>query len=283
MTSALKWAGFGVLAVAMFLAAALMASETTSLGNRYWVRYTAWLDRSLRALFLSASGRTVAKAQVAGIVLFALFGFATGMMLSFVPIAAIAFAPYGWIRLQQKKRLEAAEAQLPGFLQLLANALRATPNLGSALGAICENLEAPLKEEVDLALKQCKVGSPLEQALLALAARLGSRPMDAAISTLLVGREIGGDLPKILDATAGSLRELFRLECVVRTKTADGRNQLLLVGGMPFIMVIGISIFKPDYFDPLVGQVAGYAVIVVVSGMWLASIALARKVLGVTV
>ena len=44
------------------------------------------------------------------------------------------------------------------------------------------------------------------------------------------GRQVGGNLPKVLETTAHTLREMKRLEGVIRTKTADGRMQLWVIG-----------------------------------------------------
>jgi hypothetical protein len=80
-----------------------------------------------------------------------------------------------------------------------------------------------MRQEVDLALKEMKVGSTLDQALLHMAARVGSRQLDSALSSILIGRQVGGNLPRVLETTAGTLREMRRLEGVVRTKTAGAR------------------------------------------------------------
>ena len=83
-------------------------------------------------------------------------------------------------------------------------------------------MPSPLKEEVELATKEMRVGSSLDQALLNMAGRVGSRQLDSALSAVLIGRQIGGDLPHILETTASTLREMARLEAVVRIQ--DGRG-----------------------------------------------------------
>jgi tight adherence protein B len=98
---------------------------------------------------------------------------------------------------------------------------------------------------------------------------------------VLIGRQVGGNLPKILETTAMTLREMRRLEGVIRTKTAEGRMQIWVIGFMPFVFMVVLNSFWPGYFDVLTKSVAGYVIIISVSGLWVSSLVTARKVLAV--
>jgi tight adherence protein B len=141
----------------------------------------------------------------------------------------------------------------------------------------------PLKQEVELSLKEMKVGSSLDQALLHMAARVGSRQLDSALSAILIGRQVGGNLPKVLETTASNLREMQRLDGVIRTKTADGKVQLWVIGAMPFGMLMGMNAMWPGYFDPLKHSFTGYVIIGLAGASWIAALLLARKVLAVDI
>jgi tight adherence protein B len=134
-----------------------------------------------------------------------------------------------------------------------------------------------------LAIKEMKVGSSLDQALLHMAARIGSRQVDSALSAILIGRQVGGNLPKVLENTAISLREMRRLEGVIRTKTADGRFQLWVIGAMPMVFIAVLSILMPGFFAPLGQPVAGWVIAGLVVVCWCGSIFTATKVLAVDI
>ncbi len=280
---AMKWGGIALTGFGLFLASWGISSDAESLGSRYWVRYTSHLDRSLRAMFIFTPGRKIASYQLLVAVLFTAFALLAGNQGFYFFAAGALFGPHYWIKAKQKKRVETAEEQLPGFLQIFANALRASPNIGSALHSIVGSLEAPLKDEVALALKELKVGAPLDQALLHIATRLKSRPIDSAISAILIGRQVGGDLPKILDTTAHSLREIFRLEGVVKSKTADAKNQLIMLSLMPPVLVMFFSTMMPGFFDPLTQDIKGYLIAVGAAVAWVIALVWARKILAVDV
>ncbi|MBX3252394.1 MAG: type II secretion system F family protein, partial [Myxococcales bacterium] len=111
----------------------------------------------------------------------------------------------------------------------------------------------------------------------------GSRQLDSALSSILIGRQVGGNLPKVLETTAGTLREMRRLEGVVRTKTAEGKAQLWVIALMPFGLLLGLNVLWPGYFDPLTKSLVGYLIIIGCTSCWVASIVLARKVLNVDI
>jgi tight adherence protein B len=280
-TRQLKWASLGVTAFALFVGTWAAAADQSGPIYRYSARYTASLERKLRPMFIFTPGRIIAYGQCAAV--FALLAVHVLLTLDFwyLGLVLIAIGPTAYIEYMRRKRVEKLEGQLDNFILALANALKTTPSIGSAFNSVAAVISDPMRQEVDLALKEMKVGSTLDQALLHMAARVGSRQLDSALSAILIGRQVGGNLPRVLETTAGTLREMRRLEGVVKTKTAEGKAQLWVIGLMPFGLLFGLSALWPGYFLPLTTTVAGYVVIIVCSSLWLASLILARKVLSV--
>jgi tight adherence protein B len=141
----------------------------------------------------------------------------------------------------------------------------------------------PIKQEVELVIKEMRVGSTLDHALLLMANRVGSRVLDTALSSVLVGQKVGGNLPKILETMANSLREMKRLDGVVRTKTAEGKMQLWVLAIFPFAIVFMIGYVSPGYFDPLTSTITGYVCATLAAVFWIASLVVARKILTVDI
>ena len=50
--------------------------------------------------------------------------------------------------------------------------------------------------------------TPMDEALREFSTRCQSRNVDAIVTALTVGRQTGGELPKVLETTAGVLREM---------------------------------------------------------------------------
>lgn len=280
---ALRWGSVAVIGFAMFLATAQMVSDETGLPYRYWARYVAALERKMRTMFIFTPGRVIAIGQlVALFVVFAAF-LLFDLPLWWVFMLLILVAPMAYLESERRKRVVLLEDQLDNFILALANALKATPSIAAAFQSVVAIVDDPTKKEVDLAIKEMKVGSSLDQALLHMASRVGSRQLDSALSSILIGRQVGGNLPKVLETTAHTLREMKRLEGVIRTKTADGRMQMWVIGAMPAVFLIGMNFMWPGYFAPLTESITGYMIIGVVSVFWVTALVLARKVLQVDI
>lgn len=279
----LKWGGLGVFFVGLFLLTWLVTRDIEGLPYRYWTRYTVYLERQMARLFIWKPGAPIAIGQ-----LIAMFLVITGALLLDLPywyvvVVLIALAPAAYIERLRRERVAQIEVQLDGFILAMANALKATPSIGDAFISVQQLVRPPLQQEITLALKEMRVGSSLDQALLLMAARIGSRQVDSALSALLIGRQVGGNLPKILDATSASLREMSRLEAMVKAKTAEGKAQLGVLSVFPVFLVLAFNTLKQGYFDPLTESVTGYALITIAAICWLASLILARKIVSVDI
>jgi tight adherence protein B len=277
---ALKWAAFGLLVGGIF-ATAWFTLKVDSLPYRLWARYVNYLEADLQLMFHPTRGRSIALGQLG--VLAAIVGANAIVTIPFsAEIALLAcIAPPLWIRRMKAKRLEAIEQQLNTFTVTLANALKTTPSVGDALRITGDLLSKPFQDDVQLAVKSMRFGASVEQALTLTASRLGSPDVDTVFSALLIGRNIGGDLPTILDTTAASLREMTRLQQVLRTKTAEGRSQVWVLAMFPFGLMFAMSQLQPGFYDVLTRSATGYVLAVIAGLCWAGSILIGRKIMAI--
>jgi tight adherence protein B len=180
---------------------------------------------------------------------------------------------------KRKQRVARIEAKLDVFVVALANALRATPSPGRALAMVHAITPEPLDREIELVLREMRVGSTLEQALGNLSARVRSFQLDAALSGLLIGRQTGGNVPQILDGAAETLREMARLSGVLRAKTADGRAQANVLAVFPALLIFAFDWASPGYFSPLTESASGLMITLIAVCMWLGSVLMVRRIM----
>jgi tight adherence protein B len=279
----LGYAGVALLGAALLLAVYAVAGNPNSLPYRYWSKYVAYLERKLRNMFLFTSGNLIARIQLGAIAFAVGVALYTGLSTVYLFVPAIAVAPALYIERLRQNRLKAIEAKMDGFILTLANALKSTPSIGNALAYSQPLLSAPLDEEVALALKEMRVGNTVDQALLNMSSRIQSVELDATLSSILIGRQVGGNLTSILETTAATLREIARLQGVVRAKTAEGRAQLGVLAVFPALMLVLFDTVSPGYFTPLTESAIGYIILSIAGVLWIASLVVARKVLAVDV
>jgi tight adherence protein B len=249
--------------------------------RKVYDNHAASLDRKCRLLYSPYNGRDVARYEilVAGffILLAAFLEDPTLLPISIL----VVLLPNVWLGTLVAKRRTQLDEQLDGFLVTLANALRASPALGDAMLTTAGLMRPPIRQDLDFLLKEQKLGTALDAALANMASRVDSRSFNAALLTILVGRQTGGDLPDILDRAAASLREMARLEGVVRSKTAEGRFQAYVLAAIPFVIVLALRYVDPNWLKPLAETFLGHILMVVAATLWVGAILLARKILDV--
>lgn len=275
-----KWGGVAALGLGGFGLLLGIATETEGPGGKYLQAYLAYLDSRLRSMFIVMNPSHIVVGQLGGIFLLVALCFLLGFPTSVAVVVAVlgAVGPYAYIERMKKTRVVMIEAQVESLLVGLANALKTTPSIGAAFQSVIEILPAPMSQEIELMMKEVKVGSTLEEGLLGMARRIGSPLLDNALSSILIGRQVGGNLPKILERTAETLREMNRLDGMLRTKTAEGKFQLYFIAVMPLGLLLGFSVMWEGYFAPLQSGI-GLIVSTVAILCWGAGIILARRIL----
>lgn len=277
----LKYAGNLLLVLGMALAARATFSGAGPV-NRHYRRYTARLDRSLHLLFLPGKGTRIATLQLIGIALCTVAGIWIDPLCHLGSIVC-ALGPALHLARKRKQHIRSLEGQTDTLLVGLANSLKTVPSPAAALSQTVMVLPSPMRLEIDRLLREMRVGGTLEQSLLNMSARLKSPDLDAALSAMLIGVQVGGNLAQVLESTSETLREMSRLEGVVRSKTAEGRAQLWVLGLFPVAICLALRLVDPDYFLPLQTTTVGSIVTSVALVLWLTALLVARKIMQVDV
>lgn len=271
----------------LFLGSALLAGASFvaagSVIQIYWLRYTMYLDGLLRHLPTRVTGGRLAALQLAGVFI----GSLISVFLSPSPwlIAALlalpVLLPLLAIQRMNRERSHAIDLAMPDFMLALANALRVTPSIGRALQQTSEVQTGPIGEELKLSVQELRIGTGVEQALYNMAARMKSVYADSAFTGVLIGRQVGGNVPEILENTAQTIRELERLHGVLRTKTAEAKGQIYVMAAAPPVVGVIYEFLNPGHFDPFFTSRLGIALFCLGAGLWLGGALIARSMLKV--
>jgi tight adherence protein B len=273
--------GSGLVAAAVLV----FATTGTSRGafHVWWGRYLAYLLRRLRRLHVFAPPSRIANIQLALVFVVLLLAVARVCSYWYVLVPLIAVLPAVIIEKRVRERTALLDMQSEAFCLALANALKSNASVGGAFDTAVGLMDGPAHQELALALKETRMGSSLAEALEAVGPRTGSRKLGIVISAVLIGRQVGGNLPKVLDTTATTLREMERLEGVVRQKTADGKMQMWALSLAPVAICAAIHKLEPNYFAPLTSTVVGYLTIAVSAALYVSGLILTRKFLQVDI
>ncbi|MBQ4440121.1 MAG: type II secretion system F family protein [Kiritimatiellae bacterium] len=163
--------------------------------------------------------------------------------------------------------------QLPDALATMNNALRAGLSIGQSFDSVVENGVSPLADEFRILVQSIKIGMTLEDALSAMMDRVGSEDLTLVCSAILIARKTGGNITEIFDKIAATIRGRMKIERKVRTLTAQGRLQGLVVSLMPVFLAVVMTAIKPEmmlgfFFSPI-GAISVVATVVLITLGWM--------------
>lgn len=165
--------------------------------------------------------------------------------------AGAASFPYIWMLRSYSKRRAQLIEQLADTLAILASSLRAGYSFLQALDTVSKEIGEPSAAEFQRVVAEIRLGRPIDDALGAMAVRVGSEDLKWAVIAINVQRQVGGNLAEVLDIVANTVRERAYIRRQVQVLSADGRLSVFVLSALPFVMLLYISIVNPEYIEPL--------------------------------
>ena len=98
-----------------------------------------------------------------------------------------------------------------------------------------------------------------------------------------VARLTGGNLTDVFEKIAATIRERMRIEGRVRALTAQGRLQGIVVGAMPLLLLMAMTMIDPKMMTAFFGSPSGIALLVLVLVLETAGALLIRKLIRIEV
>lgn len=241
-------------------------SQLAEFGQRFAVAtgFSASLDERLE----QAGITMLAGEFITIVVLAALAGAVFGALLLpnivFVLIvAAVAAAvPFAWLRWAQRKRQNALNDQLADTLSILASSLRAGYSFLQALDTVSKEIGEPSAHEFHRVVAEIRLGRPIDEALIAMAQRVGSEDLKWAVIAINVQRQVGGNLAEVLDIVAGTVRERGYIRRLVRVLSAEGRLSIAILTALPFLLLLYQTVVNPEYVGLLFTHPLGIVMVI---------------------
>jgi tight adherence protein B len=207
-------------------------------------------------------------------------GLAANLIRPNVLVAAVAALtgaglPFLYVQLKRKARLEKMMTQLPDAFDLMARVIRAGQTMSQALQAVADEFDPPIGVEFAYCSEQQNLGLPPEIALRDLARRTGLLEVRIFVVALLVQQQTGGNLAELLERLAAVIRDRFRLRGKVRTLTAEGRYQALILLALPIALFLILMVVNRNYAQVLLEHpslLAGMFFFEVLGALWIRKI-----------
>jgi tight adherence protein B len=282
-----SWIATAVVA-GIGLAAALLVWASTDLLagalKAYRAVFTEHTHVRLRELFLFVDTSRLYVLNVA----LTLLAFVAGWWLAGAALGAVAagmaaLSPWVATRWLRRKRLVAIEQQLPDALLMLSGGLKAGGSLSGSLQQYVREARPPLSQELDLVLREQRLGVSLDQALEGLGRRIPLQSMILAVCAMRIATETGGGLAEALERASTTLRSKLAMEGKIGALTAQGKLQAIVVGLLPLGMLFAMLKLEPADTGMLFTTHVGWGVLAVIVVLELFGVLLIRRIVAIDV
>ena len=181
-----------------------------------------------------------------------------------VCVALAAGGFYAFVRLKLQRRLNKFVEQLELSLRLIGSGLRVGLGLQQALLLVIEELTEPAKYEFTRVVGQTNIGVSVYDAIDDLAARMPSTETLLMARAIRIQSQTGGDLARVLDKLADTIRDRRRINRKISALTAEGRASSIILTCLPLALGAFLLVGQPDIGHALFFTLAGHITIAIV-------------------
>lgn len=202
------------------------------------------------------------------------FLFFNNLVFLFIGVVAGSILPTIVIKKLEALRKARFQAQLVDAVMIISSSLRGGLSFLQAIEVLVEQMPSPISQEFGLIVRENKMGITLDESLRRLSERMNINELSLMINSILVARETGGDLTKVLARLTNTIRDNQKLKDNIKTLTLQGRLQGIIMPMLPFVFVPLVLTFNRYHFDIMLQTETGrmlliLAVILQVLGIFL--------------
>ena len=195
----------------------------------------------------------------------------------------VAVAPRMMVGVLRHRWRQRLAAQLPDALAIWAGLLRAGQAMAPALAQLASRQAEPLGSELRLVLSQCRLGIALDVAVAQFRDRSAVADLRMLSTLLRAQRELGGNLAESLERLATMLRSRLAMEARIRSLTAQGRLQGVVVGVLPLLLGLVLCFMEPEAMKSMVVTPVGWAAAALLVSLEIAGFLMIRRIVDIDV
>lgn len=192
-------------------------------------------------------------------------------LVSFLLLPVIAgtgaFGFFAYVRLRMKIRLNSFVTQLEPATRLMAGGLRVGLGLRHAMAVVIDELPDPARHEFRRVIGHTNLGASIFDALDVMAARMPSHESLMLTRVFRVQSETGGDLARILDQLADTIKDRRQVTRKISSLTAEGRMSAWVLMAIPVGLGLFITTTQQSMADALFYTLIGHIVLAIVAGL----------------
>lgn len=176
----------------------------------------------------------------------AVFGIAGGYLL-----------PRMYLGFRRKSFQNAFLEELPNAVEAIVRGVKSGLPLNDSMRLVSREAKEPIKSEFQRVLDQQSVGKSMAEAVHILYDRVPLPEVNFFVVVITVQSQAGGNLSEALGNLARVLRNRKRMKAKVKAMSSEAKASAAIIGSLPFIVAVLVSMTTPGYLLPLIETPVG--------------------------
>jgi tight adherence protein B len=181
----------------------------------------------------------------------------------------------GLVKSRQKKFTN----QLADAIDVIVRGVKSGLPLSQCLRIIAQESPEPLRTEFQMLVDAQAMGVPPDQAMQRLFDRMPLPEVNFFAIVLVIQQKTGGNLSESLGNLSTVLRSRKLMREKVKALSAEAKASAMIIGALPFIVMVLVYITRPDYMTILFVNPTGHLILLGASFMMVSGILIMRNMI----
>ncbi len=188
------------------------------------------------------------------------------LMLPLSLAISLVFGTY-YLKIAGARRVNSFTQQLELVLRQMSGALRVGLGLRQSIILVTEEVPDPARREFMRVVGRTNIGVSILDALDELATSMPSQEMNMMAKSIRIQSTTGGDLAKVLESLANTIRDRRRIQRKMSALTAQGRGSAWIIGSLPVLVGGFVLLTQPSMSEPMLHTQPGWIALGIVAGL----------------
>lgn len=166
-------------------------------------------------------------------------------------IAGGYLLPRMYLGHRRKKYRNAFLDELPNAVEAIVRGVRSGLPLNDSMRLVAKEAKEPIKSDFQRVLDQQSVGKTIHEAVITLYDRVPVPEVNFFVVVITVQAQAGGNLSEALGNLARVLRNRKKMKQKVKAMSSEAKASAGIIGSLPIIVSILVSLTTPTYLLPL--------------------------------
>jgi tight adherence protein B len=197
-------------------------------------------------------------------------------LLSGVPlvVAVVAVAagtlglPRWLLKYVTKRRQQVFLNDFADAIDVMVRGLKSGLPVNDALKVIANEMAAPVGPEFAEIIEGQRIGISIDQGIERMYERIPLAEVNFLSIVVMIQSKTGGNLAEALNNLSRVLRDRKKLQAKIKAVSQEAKVSAMIVGALPFVVMMGLMVVNPDYLTPLFTEELGH-IMLAGSGLWM--------------